>query len=346
MTESQTCLIIRHGGQTTTFTLVRIRAGIYSIIDEVNEDFGSDLVTKLVADHMQADFEKRFRSKIGTSIKPRAKLRNAAEQVKHTLSTLQSATCSVDSLSDGMDFQTSLTRSKSFTLSVLPQFNMVFLGRLEGLCSEYLSKFTTLLQNFLAKNELRVVDSIVLSGGGCRMPIIRNKLQNMFENGQIFSSLNPEETIALGAAKQSAIVICSKKPELKDEDTLVTCANYNLFIKDKDGKKIKLVEKYTPLPLRKQFQCNIDGANSGVFTFVTDENGIEKDLGEMVIKDVEETCSKFVMVVHVEVYVPFFLDFISFFYIFMYLRDSSINIHLSSSDGSLAENFSFDAKEE
>ncbi|CAD5122203.1 DgyrCDS10648 [Dimorphilus gyrociliatus] len=307
--ESQSCLVIRHGGQTTTFTLIRIRGGVYSIIDELDENFGSDLVTQLLADHMQRDFEKRFRANIGDSIKPRAKLRNEAEQVKHTLSTLQSATCSVDSLWDGMDFQSSLTRS-----------------RLEGLCSDYVGKFVTLLKDFLQKNKINNIDSVVLSGGGCRMPLLRNKLQSMFENSQILSSINVEEATALGAAKQSAIVICSKKPELKEEDTIVTCTNYNLYVKDKTGEKIRIVEQLTPLPIRRQFQCNIDDASSAVFSFVSEEDGIEKDLGDMVIKDMEDTCSKLTMVVHVEM-------------------DSTINIHLSSADGSFAENFSFDPRD-
>ena len=111
------------------------------------------------------------------------RLLTAFEWTKSTLSALVQATIEIDSLSEGIDFYTSVARAS-------------FKGILE-----LIEKATR-----DAKMDKSSVHDIVLVGGSTRIPKVQKFLQDFYNDKELNESINPNETVAYGAAVQAAIL--------------------------------------------------------------------------------------------------------------------------------------------
>merc|ERR550519_2977029 len=102
-------LVYRVGGVSTDLALVLVAGGCYSILESVAMDgLGGHQLTEVLTTFLG----REYKQKILQSKKGRAKLANQAETVKHVLSTLDTAHCYVESLYDGMDFSSNVTRAR------------------------------------------------------------------------------------------------------------------------------------------------------------------------------------------------------------------------------------------
>jgi molecular chaperone DnaK len=88
------------------------------------------------------------------------------------------------------------------------------------------------------------INSILLVGGGSRMPMIKNLLQNIFPNAEQRIEINPDEAVAKGAAYYACHLLSNM--ELNDQilaesnsgkEKLKTYSNFRPFCK----KSIKLL---------------------------------------------------------------------------------------------------------
>lgn len=136
------------------------------------------------------------------SKKGRAKLSAQAETCKHILSTLDTAHCYVESLYDGMDFSTNVTRAR-------------FENELSRVMTQFMSPIDTLLER--CDLEEKDIQKVILCGGTTKVIKIQKKLEDMFPDAEILSSLAGDEVIAIGAATQASIA--TKSPP---EDARVT----------------------------------------------------------------------------------------------------------------------------
>uniref|UniRef100_A0A914P9R9 Heat shock protein 70 n=1 Tax=Panagrolaimus davidi TaxID=227884 RepID=A0A914P9R9_9BILA len=75
--------------------------------------------------------------------------------------------------------------------------------KFEELSSLLLFKIKETIKFTLQKGHIIEFDKIFYVGGGCRMPMIKELLQNMFPNVEHCFQINPEEVIAIGAAYYS-----------------------------------------------------------------------------------------------------------------------------------------------
>merc|ERR1712211_74400 len=89
-------------------------------------------MTEVLTTFLGREFKQKYKEDILQSKKGRAKLANQAETVKHVLSTLDTAHCFVESLFDGMDFSSNVTRAR-------------FDNQLSKFVSDLLSPISTLL---------------------------------------------------------------------------------------------------------------------------------------------------------------------------------------------------------
>ena len=96
------------------------------------------------------------------------RLRNACEGAKRTLSTATKATVEVDSLAEGFDFNTVITRAK-----------------FENLCDAIFRRTIEPLEQVLrdAKMSKSDIHEVVMVGGSTRIPKIR-ELVTQFFNGK------------------------------------------------------------------------------------------------------------------------------------------------------------------
>merc|ERR1711871_1874435 len=108
------------------------------------------------------------------------RLRTACERAKRSLSSSSTARIELDSLAEGEDFSSSITRAKFENLGE-----------------------TVLKDSGIAKGS---IDEIVLVGGSTRIPKIQTLLSNYFNGKELCKSINPDEAVAYGAAIQAAIL--------------------------------------------------------------------------------------------------------------------------------------------
>jgi L1 cell adhesion molecule like protein len=119
------------------------------------------------------------------------RLRTACERAKRTLSSATQTSIEIDSLFEGINFHTSLTRT-----------------RFEELCEDLFLSTLEPIEKVLrdSKIEKSNVNEIVLVGGSTRIPRIITLVSDFFNGKEPNKSINPDEAVACGAAVQAAIL--------------------------------------------------------------------------------------------------------------------------------------------
>ncbi|PLB33989.1 putative Hsp70 chaperone (HscA) [Aspergillus candidus] len=199
-------LIYDLGGGTFDVSLLNIQGGVFTVKATAGDTHlgGQDFDTNLL-DH----FKKEFQRKTGKDLSgdPRAlrRLRTACERAKRTLSNATQTTVEIDSLFDGEDFNSSLTRA-----------------RFEDLNAKSFSGTLDPVQQVLKDSglEKKQVDEIVLVGGSTRIPRIQKLLSDFFDGKKLEKSINPDEAVAYGAAVQAGI-LSGKATSAETQDLLL-----------------------------------------------------------------------------------------------------------------------------
>jgi len=202
LNERLRCLVYRVGGISLTASVVLVSGGCYSVLDSISCEIGGDAVTDVLTAFLAKEFKQKYKADIMESKKGRAKLSAQAETCKHILSTLDTAHCYVESLYDGMDFSTNVTRAR-------------FENELSRVMTQFMSPIDTLLER--CDLEEKDIQKVILCGGTTKVIKIQKKLEDMFPDAEILSSLAGDEVIAIGAASQASIA--TKSPP---EDARVT----------------------------------------------------------------------------------------------------------------------------
>ena len=106
---------------------------------------------------------------------------------KRTMSAYAQAIKEINSLFEGIDFYTSITRA-----------------RFEELCSDLFKGTLEPVEKAMrdAKMDKSSVHDIVLVGGSTRIPKVQKLLQDFFNGKELNKSINPDEAVAYGAAVQ------------------------------------------------------------------------------------------------------------------------------------------------
>ena len=128
------------------------------------------------------------------------RLRPACERAMRTLSASAQANIEIDSLFEGIDFYTSITRA-----------------RFEELCSDLFKGTLEPVEKAMrdAKMDKSSINDIVLVGGSTRIPKVQKLLQDFFNGKELNKSINPDEAVAYGAAVQAAILTGIKDASYK-----------------------------------------------------------------------------------------------------------------------------------
>ena len=58
---------------------------------------------------------------------------------------------------------------------------------------------------------------MILCGGSSKIPKLQSRIKSLFEDAEILNTINPDEVIAVGAAKQASLLpeVTLKKKNLK-----------------------------------------------------------------------------------------------------------------------------------
>merc|ERR1712164_190321 len=111
------------------------------------------------------EFKRKHKRDIAGNKRSLRRLRTACERAKRTLSSSTQANLEIDSLFEGIDFYTSITRA-----------------RFEELCSDKFRGTLEPVEKCLrdAKMDKGQINEIVLVGGSTRIPKVQKLLQDFF----------------------------------------------------------------------------------------------------------------------------------------------------------------------
>jgi L1 cell adhesion molecule like protein len=229
-------LIFDLGGGTFDVSLLTLDDGIFEVRATAGDTHlgGEDFDNRLV-NHFVQEFKRKHKKDLTESKRSLRRLRTACERAKRTLSSGAQASLEIDSLYDGIDFYTSVTRA-----------------RFEELCGDLFRGTLDPVEKVLkdAKMSKSQVHEIVLVGGSTRIPKIQQLITDFFGGKEPCKNINPDECVAYGATIQAAILTGQDSQKLTDT-VLLDVAPLSMGLETAGSVMTVLIPRNTTIPTKK-----------------------------------------------------------------------------------------------